>query len=470
MVVGRASVGIEKVLSAWDESVIGAVPIADEAGAEQAMATAYAVYADRNKWLPVEKRVAIFSKAKEIMSARIDDLILQAATEGGKPLNDSRVELVRAIDGMQSCIECMRASHGEEIPMGINASSINRLAMTHHEPIGVVLAYSAFNHPMNLIVHQVAPALAAGCPVVVKPAPTTPLSCFAFVEIMREAGLPEEYCQALFVDVEIASKLVADERVGFFSFIGHSDIGWMLRSKLAGGTRCSLEHGGIAPVILAEDADLSDSLPLIAKGGFYHAGQVCVSVQKVFAHNSIVDRVVDQLSQLVAEMKVGDPTSPDTDVGPLIRPASIDRLDQLVADAVANGAQLVCGGKRIGNTTFECTVLLNPSSEARVSREEIFGPIICVYGYDDIEEAVQCANDTPYSFQSAVFSRNIDTAMYCYRHLDAATVMVNDHTAFRVDWMPFAGHKRSGHGTGGIRYTFEDMQAKKLLILRSKSL
>ena len=225
-------------------------------------------------------------------------LAIEAAREGGKPLLDSRVEIERAIDGVNNCIECMRSAAGREIPMGINAASKQRLAMTHREPIGVVVAVSAFNHPVNLIVHQVGPAIAAGCPVIIKPAEDTPLSCFRFVALLRQAGLPEEWCQALVVnDLEVASRLVTDARVGFFSFIGSAAVGWMLRSKLAPGTRCALEHGGAAPVIVAADADLDAALPLIAKGGFYHAGQVCVSVQRVYCHRSIARKLAERLAR-----------------------------------------------------------------------------------------------------------------------------------------------------------------------------
>ncbi len=470
MTVGGEAAGEAKVHAPWDGRCIGSVKTADAAIAERALAAAHAVYEDRDAWLTPARRVEILDRARQIMQSRLEELTLQAAAEGGKPLADSRVELVRAVDGLQSCIECVRTAGGEEIPMGLNASSANRMAMTHREPIGTVLAFSAFNHPMNLIVHQVAPAVAAGCPVIVKPAMDTPLSCFAFVGILREAGLPAEYCQALLVDHDVAGSLVSDSRLGFFSFIGSAKVGWSLRSKLAPGTRCALEHGGAAPVVIAADADLDDALPLIAKGGFYHAGQVCVSVQRVYAHASIAERVAAGLAAHADKMKIGDPTAADTDVGPLIRERELDRVAQWVDEAVAGGARLITGGKRAGDSTYTCTVLADPPADAKVSREEVFGPVVCVYSCDDVDDAIRRANALPFSFQAAVITRDLDTAMHCFRRLDAAAVMINDHTAFRVDWMPFAGHKVSGHGTGGIRYTFEDMQIEKLMVLRSRSL
>ena len=355
--------------------------------------------------------------------------------------------------------------------MGINSASAGRLAMTHREPIGVVVAVSAFNHPLNLIVHQVGPAIAAGCPVIVKPAEDTPLSCFRFVQLLYEAGLPEAWCQALVVaDLDVASQLVTDTRVGFFSFIGSARVGWMLRSKLAPGTRCALEHGGAAPVIVHADADLDDALPLLAKGGFYHAGQVCVSVQRIYAHASIARDVAKRLATLAEQLVIGDPTLAETEVGPLIRHAEVERVDEWVQEAVTAGAQLLCGGKRLSDSCYAPTVLFNPPDDVRVSQQEIFGPVICVYDFEDVDQAVARANALPFAFQAAVFTGNIDAALNGYRRLDASAVMVNDHTAFRVDWMPFAGLRQSGLGTGGIPYTFEDMQVEKLLVMRSPAL
>ncbi len=459
-----------EVTAPWDGSLVGSVDVVGGDVMQSALQSAYALYQDRSQWLSAQHRIEILDKAKRIVLDRVEELALQVSKESGKPLVDSRIELIRAADGLQSCIDCIRTHHGEEIPMGISASSVNRIAFTTYEPIGTVMAYSAFNHPFNLIVHQVAPAVAAGCPVIVKPAHKAPLSCFAFVEILYEAGLPEGYCRSLVVDLDVAQQTVADERIGFFSFIGSGKVGWMLRSRLSPGTRCALEHSGVAPVIIAEDADLDGCLPLIARGGFYHAGQVCVSVQRVFAHESIVRQVAERLASQADAMIIGDPTSADTDVGPLIRHSEVQRVGNWVDEAVANGAELICGGKAMSDSCYHCTVLLNPADDATISRHEVFGPVICVYSYTEIDDAIRRANNVPFSFQAAVLSRNVDTAMYCFRRLNAAAVFINDHTAFRVDWMPFAGHKTSGYGTGGIAYTYEDMQARKLFVLRSGSL
>jgi acyl-CoA reductase-like NAD-dependent aldehyde dehydrogenase len=472
LVPGAKSAGVDiPVTAPYDDSVIADVAVADMKTVETALSTAAALFADRDGWLSPGKRIEIFERALELMAGRAEELAVEAAREGGKPLVDSRVEVTRAIDGMKLCIEGLRTQAGTEIPMNLNASSANRLAMTTHEPIGVVAAVSAFNHPLNLIIHQVAPAIAVGCPVIVKPATITPLSCLRFVQILREAGLPDGWCQAVVTtDRAAAEALVTDERVAFFSFIGSAKVGWALRSKLAPGARCALEHGGAAPVIVAADADLDDVLPLLGKGGFYHAGQVCVSVQRVFAHENIARTVAEGLAEVGKSLTVGDPTKPETDVGPLIRPNEVDRVHEWVQEAVDGGADLLTGGEKLSPSCYTPTVLFNPPNEARVSAQEIFGPVICVYPYSDIDDAIARANALPFAFQAAVCTADINIAMRAFRRLDASAVMVNDHTAFRVDWMPFAGLKQSGHGVGGIHHTMHDMQIEKMLVIRSKEL
>lgn len=462
----RPNEGALQVCAPYDGSLIANVDTADAVAVDGALQTAYALFRNRDRWLSPAIRIEILRKAASLMEERAEHLALEAAREGGKPLLDSRVEVARAIDGIRSCIELVRTEGGREIPMNLNAASTGRIAFTRREPVGVVVAVSAFNHPLNLIVHQVGPAIAAGCPVIVKPAEDTPLSCFRFVGILREAGLPEEWCQALVVnDLNVATRLVTDERVGFLSFIGSAKVGWMLRSRLAPGARCALEHGGAAPVLVAPDADLDKALPLLAKGGFYHAGQVCVSVQRVFAHRSVARTVASGLAELAGKLRVGDPTLSTTEVGPLIRRTEVERVHQWVLEAVNGGAELLAGGRPLSDSCYAPTVLFNPPLDCKVSTQEIFGPVICVYPYDRLDEAIERANALPYAFQAAVFTRDIATAMTAYSRLDASAVMINDHTAFRVDWMPFAGLRQSGLGVGGIPYTFRDMQIEKLAVI-----
>ena len=458
------------ITAPYDNAEIATLDTADSDVVELALTTANNLFNDKSKWLSASKRIEILNKTAQIMREQFDELVLETAREGGKPFNDSKVEVDRAIDGVLNCIECIRTDHGTEIPMGINPSSEHRMAFTQSEPIGVVVAISAFNHPLNLIIHQVGPAVATGCPVIIKPADDTPLSCYRFISILRQAGLPDEWCQALVVsDLSVATKLVTDSRVSFFSFIGSAKVGWMLKSKLAPGARCALEHGGVAPVIVEADADLVDALPLLAKGGFYHAGQVCVSVQRVFCHKDIAKIVAQNLADIAKKLKVGDPTKPETEVGPLIRQAEVDRVHEWVTQAVKDGAELLTGGTINGNC-YTPTVLLNPPETSIVSTHEIFGPVVCVYSYDSVDEAIKKANALPFAFQASVFTKNIDKALHAYKQLNASAVMVNDHTAFRVDWMPFAGLRHSGLGVGGIPHTYHDMTIRKMIVIKSNKI
>ncbi|GJM09992.1 MAG: aldehyde dehydrogenase [Lysobacteraceae bacterium] len=467
----QAPAGTLDVTAPYDGTLIATVETAGEQHVDPALEVAYQLFRDRSGWLPLHRRIEILERAAEIIAERHEELSVQAAREGGKPLMDSRVELTRAIDGVRQCAEVIKVDAGEVIPTGTTPASRHRLAITRREPIGVVVAVSAFNHPFNLIVHQVGAAVAAGCPVIVKPAGDTPLSCVSFVEILREAGLPAPWCQVFIADTnESSERLVTDPRVAFFSFIGSARVGWMLRSKLAPGTRCALEHGGVAPVIVAPDHDRELALNSIVKGGFYHAGQVCVSVQRVYVPEDQAAEFAQELAELAQDLEVGDPTSGDTEVGPLIREGELKRVAQWVDEAVRSGARLICGGKAVSQSCYAPTVLLNPDDDSKVSQEEVFGPVVCVYGYDRIDGAIDRANSLPVAFQAAVFANDIDTAMRVYRRVDASAVMVNDHTAFRIDGMPFAGLKQSGLGVGGIGYTIEDMQFEKLMVIQTPQL
>jgi acyl-CoA reductase-like NAD-dependent aldehyde dehydrogenase len=458
-----------EVTNPFDHSHVGEVPVTGWDEIDGMLERASKAFLDRNERLTVARRMEILQGAATIMQQRFDSLALLIASEGGKPLIDARVEVTRAIDGLKLCMHELTHMRGTEIPMNLNAASSGRAAFTFHEPIGPVVAISAFNHPLNLIVHQVAPAVAVGCPVIIKPADDTPLSALAFVEILYEAGLPENLCQFVVTDIPTAERMVTDPRVAFFSFIGSSKVGWMLRSKLAPGTRCALEHGGAAPVIIDETAAMESMIPSLAKGGFYHAGQVCVSVQRVFAPRSMAEGCAQSLAAKAEKLVVGNAIHEDTEVGPLIRPAEVKRVSQWVDEAVAAGTTTLCGARTLGETAYAPTVLLDPPANAKVSTQEIFGPVVCVYGYDDLDAALTQANSLPFAFQAACFSNRLDTALKCVQQLDASAVMVNDHTAFRVDWMPFAGRRQSGYGVGGIGHTMHDMTQEKMMLLNGFS-
>lgn len=455
-----------QVVQAYDRAPITEVETDDEAALETKLQAAERVFRDRDHWLKPYERIAVLRRLAALMETRRDHFARQIAREGGKPLPDAIVETNRAIDGVHNAADELRNFAGREIPMGLSPAGADRWAFTTKEPIGIVAAISAFNHPLNLIVHQVAPAIAVGCPVIIKPAGPTPLSCRDIVALVHEAGLAEPWCQSFIPDGNaLAEKLATDRRINFLSFIGSAKVGWYLHGKLSHGARSALEHGGAAPAIVDRSADLDRIIEPIVKGGYYHAGQVCVSTQRIFVHADIAAEFTERLVARVAKLRVGDPTLADTEVGPLIHPREADRIAAWVAEAVTGGARIATGGGRLSETTLQPTVLLGPSRDARVSREEIFGPVVCVYPYTRLEDAVAEANSLPVAFQASVFAQDIGVAMRAADRLDASAVMINDPTAFRTDWMPFAGRRESGYGIGGIPYTMREMAQDKMILM-----
>jgi acyl-CoA reductase-like NAD-dependent aldehyde dehydrogenase len=455
-----------KVVQAFDRAPITEIGSDDAAALERKIEAAQRAFADRGGWLKPHQKIDIFRKLADLMQGKREHFGRQIAREGGKPLTDALIEVDRAIDGVRDAVDEIRVRGGREIPMGSTPASDNRHAFTILEPIGVVAAISAFNHPLNLIVHQIVPAIAVGCPVIIKPALTTPLCCIDLVALVHQAGLPEPWCQTFLPETnELAEALVTDPRIAFLSFIGSSRVGWHLRSKLPPGTRCALEHGGAAPVIIDRSADLGRLIESLVKGGYYHAGQVCVSVQRIFVHADLQAKLVDAFAARVAALKTGDPVLAETEVGPLITPHEADRVSGWIDEAVTGGARLI-GGGRLSTTTLKPSILVNPAGNAKVSTLEVFGPTTCIYPYTRIEDAIRIANALPWSFQASIFTEDLRSAFTAAEHLAASAVMVNDHTAFRVDWMPFAGRRQSGYGVGGIPDTMREMTEEKMIVFR----
>lgn len=454
------------VVSPFDGALIRTIPLNDAEDVERMLVTAARLHKDRDGWLDADRRMAILLKTADLVAAEAESFSRLIAKEGGKPLVDARIEVARAVDGIRLAVkELSHVMRGQEIPMGHTAATRGRIAYTTMEPIGIAVAISAFNHPLNLIVHQVIPAVAVGCPVIVKPASSTPLNCLRLCELLTGAGLPEGWCQPVVCAKGVAEKLVTDPRLAFLSFIGSAKVGWWMRSELAPGVRCALEHGGVAPVIVDETADLERVVPALLKGGFYHAGQVCVSVQRVYVAESIARELAARLAAGAQQLVVGDASLETTDVGPLIHPDEVVRVHEWVQAAIQGGAELLCGGKILSDTTYASTVLFDPPGDARVSTQEVFGPVVCIYSYQDRLEAIERANSLDVAFQAAIFTQDLNTALDTVKRLDASAVMVNDHTAFRADWMPFGGRRASGYGVGGIGYTMRDMVQEKMTVV-----
>jgi len=455
-----------KVFTAFDQKPLAELDYDSEKQAFAKIARAHEAFLDKANWPKAHARIAILEKALEIIKDRKNDLIMDAAKEGGKPLIDSKIEIERGMEGIKIAISELSHMHGTEIPMNLTPASMGRRAWTRIEPRGVALGISAFNHPFNLIIHQVIPAIAVGCPVIIKPSSSTPISCKNLVEILYEAGLNRDWCQMVICTNEVAEKMVSHPNVTFLSFIGSAKVGWYLRSKLAPGAICALEHGGVAPVIVDRTANLEIAIPSLIKGGFYHAGQVCVSVQRIFVHEDIQQEFIKDFVAGVKKLKVGNPTSEATEVGPLISTKEVDRVDNWVRAAVDDDGELLCGGNKISDTCFEPTVILNPSMHSTVSTSEIFGPVVCIYPYNDIEDAVARANSLDFAFQGSIFTNDLTITEYVTKFMEGLTVMVNDHCAFRVDWMPFGGYKHSGMGVGGIGHTMRDMTIEKMTVIK----
>ena len=419
------------------------------------------------KWIPKRERIEILKSFKELLLQNKDDLVGTAISEGGKPYRDSVVEIERGIEGVEIATCELRHLAGREIPMNLSAASEGRMAFTFHRPRGLMVAISAFNHPFNLIIHQVIPAVAAGCPFLVKPSTSTPLSCQNIVELLHRAGLDPSYGRMVLCSNQEAETLVTHPTNRFLSFIGSSKVGWWLRSKLPPGANCALEHGGVAPVIVDRDTNLQACLPPLVKGAYYHAGQVCVSVQRIFVHHSQHDEFVKQFSKMVKKLRTGDPSDKKTDVGPLIDPRETERISQWVDEAIEQGAVCTMGGKKISETLYAPTVLSNVPETVTIARQEVFGPVAIVQSYQHFDEAIERANKVEYAFQAAIFTQNLERALQAAQELEGLSIMINDHTAFRVDWMPFGGYKQSGLGTGGIGHSLRDLCLEKMVVLRS---
>jgi acyl-CoA reductase-like NAD-dependent aldehyde dehydrogenase len=452
------------VKQAYTGEILSELQMHDNTQVQQMLSTAQALH--KAGRLPEIQRIEVLQELVNLIEAEHEDFARLIANEGGKPIRDARVEVARAISGIRIAIVELGNIKGEEIPMDYTAAGVGHEAYTILEAIGVVVAVSAFNHPLNLAIHQVIPAIAIGCPVIIKPAGLTPLCTLRLAELIQKTGLPAGWVQVALLNNENTEKLVTDLRVAFFSFIGSEKVGWSLKSKLAPGTRCALEHGGVAPLIFDEYADEKGFVNGVVKASMCHSGQVCVSVQRVYVPEKRAQDLAQKIATVAAGQVVGDAINEDCDLGPLISEKETDRIELWVDEAITSGAQLITGGKRINAVSYEPTVLLNPPKDAKVSIQEVFGPIVCIYGYKTLDGAIKQANSLDVSFQSSVFSDNAQKAMEVAEKLEASAVMINDYTSFRVDWMPFSGRKHSGYGIGGIGYTMRDMLEHKMIVVK----
>jgi acyl-CoA reductase-like NAD-dependent aldehyde dehydrogenase len=352
------------------------------------------------------------------------------------------------------------------VPLDWTPSTESHLGILRRFPIGPVLGITPFNFPLNLVAHKVAPALAAGNPILIKPAPQTPLTALLLGEVALEAGVPPGGLNVVPCDNALAERLVIDPRFKLLSFTGSAAVGWMLKAK-CGKKKVTLELGGNAGVIIEPDADLDVAAQRCATGGFGYAGQTCISVQRVFVHHTIADLFTTKLLMQVARLKTGDPTDESTVVGPLIDQAAAQRVEQWIAEAVTQGARVLLGGHRRGSV-MDATVLSNVKPEMKVSCQEVFGPVVTVTPYRQLTEAIAVLNESDYGLQAGIFSQDLDKVFYAFRHLEVGAVLVNEIPTFRADHMPYGGVKDSGLGREGLRAAIEDMTEPRLLVLNLK--
>lgn len=413
---------------------------------------------------PLTDRISWLEKFRVWMMAHTDEIIRQAILEGGKPLKDTRVEFKRALQGVTLTIEGLTHLQGREIPMGLSEASQNLKATTHRFPIGTVLAISAFNHPINLFIHQVLPAIAVGAPILYKPSEKTPLTSRLLIEGLYQSGVPEDLLQYCLIDHEQLKILIQDSRIKYVSFIGASHVGWDLRKQMAAGQRFSLEHGGSAPAIVCEDADLSKAIPQLVKSSFAHAGQVCISTQRIFVHEKIEGDFVDEFIRQTRQLKVGDPLNEEVDMGPLIRASELTRVEQWIKEALAKRATVLCGGRKISESLYEPTVIVKTTKASKIYSHEVFGPVVNILSYSDLHEAIARANELPMAFQSSIYTESATSINTAFQKFRATTVLVNQPTTFRVDWMPFAGLDESGFSIGGLWDTLREYTYEKMLV------
>ena len=451
-----------EVKSPFNGEVVATVAKPTKADIEAATAAADEVFDEARK-LPVHVRAEALMHISRRLEERGEEVAESIAREGGKPLKWARVEAARAVSTFRWAAEELRADDGELMRLDTEAALGSRLGLIRRFPLGPVLAITPFNFPVNLVAHKVAPALAVGAPIVVKPATATPLGALLLGELFAETDLPAKMMSVLPIGGSEAGALVIDDRYAKISFTGSSEVGWNMRSE-APKKAITLELGGNAGVIVHSDADLERAAQRIAFGGYYQAGQSCISVQRVLVHSDVAERFNELLVGEVNKLKNGDPMDPETDVGPVIDHDSLERISQWVDEAVQSGAEILTGGKR-EDPFYAPTVLAKTEAAMKVRCEEIFGPVVTVGTYDDFDAAIEEVNNSKYGLQAGVFTNDVNRLMATWRDLEVGGVIANDVASFRADQMPYGGAKDSGAGREGLRYAMKEMTEPRIMVL-----
>jgi acyl-CoA reductase-like NAD-dependent aldehyde dehydrogenase len=433
--------------------------------AEAAIAAAVKAFGTTRR-LPAFERQRVLRRVSENITERKQEFARTMAQEAGKPIKAARTEVERAIFTFNVAAEESTRIYGEYLPLDWQEFTAGRWGIVRRFPLGPIAGITPFNFPLNLVAHKVAPAIAAGCPLVLKPAPQTPLTALLLAEAVQQAGWPDGGLNVLPLSNDDAGLLVTDERIKLISFTGSAAVGWQIK-KNCGKKKVVLELGGNAGVIVHSDADLAYAADRCVVGGFSYAGQTCISVQRILVERTAFAKFTDLLLEGVKKLKTGDPLDDSTDLGPLIRESDAVRASDWIQEAVRGGARLLCGGQRRG-PVLEPTVLTGTRAEMKVNCQEIFAPVVTVEPYDDFNQALKQINNSPYGLQAGLFTRDAKLIFNAYEELEVGGLIAGDVPAFRIDHMPYGGVKDSGLGREGLRYAIEEMTEPKLLVMNLK--
>ncbi len=455
-----------EVRSPFDDSLVAIVHRAGPAEIEAAITKATVAFEVTRK-LPTWKRADALEKISAGIAARREELAQTIALEAGKPIRTARVEVDRAAFTFKVAAEESRRVYGEVVPLDWLPGTEGREAQVRRVPLGPVAGITPFNFPLNLVAHKVAPAFAAGDPVVLRPASQTPVSALKLAEIVAGSGWPVEAFSVLPSTTQDATPLVEDERIKLLTFTGSPAVGWDLKTK-AGRKRVTLELGGNAGVIVHSDADLGYAAERVAWGGFSYAGQSCISVQRVYVHEAVYEKFAADFVSRVTTLKYGDPLDESTDVGPLIDRGAAERVESWVAEARENGAKVLAGGSRSGSL-WQPTVLADLQPDMRVSCQEVFAPLVGLYQYSNVQEAIASVDDSDFGLQAGLFTENLNIVKEAFDDIEVGGLMINDVPTFRIDHMPYGGVRQSGFGREGLRYAIEEMSELKLLTFNYRS-
>jgi len=455
--------GREAVInSPYDHGVLGVVSEAGRDDVESAIESAVQAFAATRKMSSFQ-RASVLRKIVDGISGRKEEFAKTICQEAAKPIKTARLEVERAINTFQIAAEESTRINGEYIPLDTLESTAGRWGLMKRVPLGPVFGITPFNFPLNLVAHKVAPAIAAGCPIILKPAPQTPLSSFLLAEIVQESGWPEGALAVMPLSNDDAAVLVADDRIKLLTFTGSAAVGWQLKSR-AGKKRVTLELGGNAAVIVHSDADMDYAVHRCIAGGFSYGGQTCISVQRILVHEPVFEKFRDMLVEGVRKLKTGDPMQEATDIPPLIRESDAVRVVEWIDEAVEAGAKLLCGGTRHGSFV-EPAVLTGTTPIMRVNCAEVFGPVVTVEEYETFEQALSMVNNSVYGLQAGILTRDAVLIHKAFDELEVGSLIVGDVPSFRVDQMPYGGVKDSGLGREGLRYSIEDMTERKLMVM-----